>query len=114
MAFNKSNSAKATNNKQYLNIAGATVQAAYQISDSVISFTLNIPGASLRNMKLVSKKDGGTFISAPQVKGKDGNYHDVFCVWLSEADEARISKLVQDVFVGQDEKRDFTTRYEVK
>lgn len=96
-----------------LNLTGATIQAAYQLSDTCIVFTLNIPGVSLRDMRLIEKKAGGYFISTPQAKGKDGQYHDRFLVYLSVTDEQRVIKAVLDHFAGTNEKRDFKTRYEV-
>lgn len=96
-----------------LNLTGATIQAAYQLSDTCIVFTLNIPGVSLRDMRLIEKKAGGYFISTPQAKGKDGQYHDRFLVHLSVTDEQRVIKAVLDHFAGTNEKRDFKTRYEV-
>ena len=96
-----------------LNLTGATIQAAYQLSDTCIVFTLNIPGVSLRDMCLIEKKAGGYFISPPQAKGKDGQYHDRFLVYLSVTDEQRVIKAVLDHFAGTNEKRDFKTRYEV-
>lgn len=96
-----------------LNLTGATIQAAYQLSDTCIVFTLNIPGVSLRDMRLIEKKAGGYFISTPQAKGKDGQYHYRFLVYLSVTDEQRVIKAVLDHFAGTNEKRDFKTRYEV-
>lgn len=96
-----------------LDLTGATIQAAYQLSDTCIVFTLNIPGVSLRDMRLIEKKAGGYFISTPQAKGKDGQYHDRFLVYLSVTDEQRVIKAVLDHFAGTNEKRDFKTRYEV-
>lgn len=101
------------NDRSTLNLTGATIQAAYQLSDICIVFTLNIPGVSLRDMRLVEKKAGGYFISTPQVKGKDGQYHDRFLVYLSDTDEQRVIKAVLEHFAGVNEKRDFKTRYEV-
>lgn len=115
MAIKKNTTVPApeVNDRPTLNLTGATIQAAYQMSDTCIVFTLNIPGASLRDMRLVEKKAGGYFISTPQVKGNDGQYHDRFMVYLSEADEQRVIKTVLDHFTGTGEKRDFKTRYEV-
>lgn len=116
MAITKKNAnsvPETVNDRPTLNLTGATIQAAYQMSDTCIVFTLNIPGASLQDMRLVEKKAGGYFISTPQVKGKDGQYHDRFMVYLSEADEQRVIKTVLDHFTGTGEKRDFKTRYEV-
>lgn len=101
------------NDRPTLNLTGATIQAAYQLSDTCVVFTLNIPGVSLREMRMVEKKAGGYFISTPQVKGKDGQYHDRFLVYLSKADEQRVIRTVLDHFTGTNEKRDFKTRYEV-
>lgn len=116
MAITKKNAnsvPETVNDRPTLNLTGATIQAAYQMSDTCIVFTLNIPGASLREMRLVEKKAGGYFISTPQAKGKDGQYRDRFMVYLSEADEQRVIKTVLDHFTGTGEKRDFKTRYEV-
>jgi DNA-binding cell septation regulator SpoVG len=101
------------NDRPTLNLTGATIQAAYQLSDTCVVFTLNIPGVSLRDMRLIEKKAGGYFISTPQAKGKDGQYHDRFIVYLSATDEQRVIKAVLDHFAGRNEKRDFKTRYEV-
>lgn len=116
MAITKKNAnsvPEIVNDRPTLNLTGATIRAAYQMSDTCIVFTLDIPGASLRDMRLVEKKAGGYFISTPQVKGKDGQYHNRFMVYLSEADEQRVIKTVLDHFTGTGEKRDFKTRYEV-
>ncbi len=115
MAIKKNTAVTApeVNDRPTLNLTGASIQAAYQLSDTCIVFTLNIPGVSLRDMRLVEKKAGGYFISTPQVKGKDGQYHDRFLVYLSATDEQRVIKAVLDHFSGTNEKRDFKTRYEV-
>lgn len=115
MAIKKNTAVPApeVNDRLTLNLTDATIQAAYQISDTCIVFTLNIPGVSLRDMRLIEKKAGGYFISTPQVKGKDGQYHDRFIVYLSATDEQRVIKAVLDHFAGTNEKRDFKTRYEV-
>ena len=115
MAIKKNTNVPApeVNDRPTLNLTGATIQAAYQLSDTCVVFTLNIPGASLRDMRRFEKKTGGYFISTPQVKGKDGQYHDRFLVYLSAEDEQRVIKAVLDHYAGTNEKRDFKTRYEV-
>jgi DNA-binding cell septation regulator SpoVG len=115
MAIKKNTAVPApeVNDRPTLNLTDATIQAAYQLSDTCIVFTLNIPGVSLRDMRLIEKKTGGYFISTPQVKGKDGQYHNLFIVYLSATDEQRVIKAVLDHFTGTNEKRDFKTRYEV-
>lgn len=115
MAIKKNTAVPApeVNDRPTLNLTGATIQAAYQLSDTCVVFTLNIPGVSLRDMRLIEKKAGGYFISTPQAKGKDGQYHDRFLVYLSATDEQRVIKAVLDHFAGLNEKRDYKTRYEV-
>ena len=115
MAIKKNTNVPApeVNDRPTLNLTGATIQAACQLSDTCVVFTLNIPGASLRDMRLIEKKAGGYFISTPQVKGNDGQYHDRFIVYLSAEDEQRVIKAVLDHYAGTNEKRDFKTRYEV-
>ena len=115
MAIKKNTAVPApeVNDRPTLNLTGATIQAAYQLSDTCVVFTLNIPGVSLRDMRLIEKKAGGYFISVPRAKGKDGQYHDRFIVYLSATDEQRVIKTVLDHFAGTNEKRDFKTRYEV-
>ena len=115
MAIKKNTAVPApeVNDRPTLNLTGATIQAAYQLSDTCVVFTLNIPGASFRDMRMVEKKAGGYFITTPQVKGKDGQYHDRFMVYLSAEDERRVVDAVLNHFAGMNEKRDFKTRYEV-
>lgn len=54
-------------------------------------FTLQLPGLSLYDLRLVpAGKDYDAFIAMPQRKGSDGNYYDVYKLWISEDDEAEI------------------------
>ena len=111
--FNKSNqSTEPTREKAYLPITGATVQACHCISDRVCVFTLNVPGATFLNLKVVEGKNG-MFIAMPQTKGKDGQYYDLYRVFFSDEDTARIISAVGEHATGQGEKTDYKTRYEV-
>ena len=58
MAIKKNTTVPApeVNDRPTLNLTGATIQAAYQMSDTCIVFTLNIPGATG---------------SPPRMRGKD-------------------------------------------
>ncbi len=112
--FNKNNQNAAPEVvKQYLNIKGATIQAAHLIGDKVCVFTLNVPGASFLNLKVVEGKNGN-FIAMPQTKGKNGEYYDQYRIFLSEEDTKRVIDAVAEHCTGQGEKADFKTRYEVK
>ena len=92
--FNKSNHNAAPETvKSYLSIEGATVQACHLISDRICVFTLNVPGAIFFNLKVVDGKNG-EFIAMPQSKGLDGQYYDLYRVYLSEKDEQRVISAV--------------------
>lgn len=98
--------------KSYLSIKDATVQACHLISDRICVFTLNIPGATFLNLKVVDGKDG-EFIAMPQSKGRDGQYYDLYRVYFSDADAERIIAAVAEHATEQGEKTDYKTRYEV-
>ena len=109
--FNKSNAAPEIV-KAYLPIKGATVQACHLISDRVCVFTLNVPGATFLNLKIVEGKNG-MFIAMPQTKGRDGQYYDQYRVFFSEEDTQRIIDAVGQHATTPDSKTDYKTRYEV-
>lgn len=98
--------------KAYMYIEGATVQACHLISDRVCVFTLNIPGATFPNLKVIDGKNG-EFIAMPQSKGRDGQYYDQYRVYFSEQDVQRIIAAVSEHATAQGEKTDYKTRYEV-
>lgn len=98
--------------KSYLSIKGATVQACHLISDRICVFTLNIPGATFLNLKVVDGKNGA-FIAMPQSKGRDGEYYDLYRVYFSDADAQRIIAAVAKYATAPGAKTDYKTRYEV-
>ena len=111
--FNKSNQTAAPETvKSYLSIEGATVQACHLISDRICVFTLNVPGATFLNLKVVDGKNG-EFIAMPQSKGRDGQYYDLYRIYLSERDVQRVISAVEAHATAQGEKTDYKTRYEV-
>lgn len=111
--FNKNKLIAASEiNKSYLSIEGATVQACHLISDRVCVFTLNVPGGTFLNLKVVDGKNG-EFIAMPQSKGRDGQYYDLYRLYLSEKDAQRIIAAVSEHATAQGEKTDYKTRYEV-
>ena len=111
--FNKSNQNAAPEVvKAYLSIKGATVQACHLISDRVCVFTLNVPGATFLNLKVVEGKNG-MFIAMPQSKGRDGKYYDLYRVFLSDEDTQRIIDAVGEHATAQGEPTDYKTRHEV-
>lgn len=110
--FNKNTNAAPVVVKAYLSIKDATVQACHFISDRVCVFTLNIPGASFLNLKVVEGKNG-MFIAMPQTKGRDGQYYDQYRVFFSEEDTQRIIDAVGEHATSGAVKTDYKTRYEV-
>lgn len=111
--FNKSNQNAAPEVvKAYLSIKGATVQACHLISDRVCVFTLNVPGATFLNLKVVEGKNG-MFIAMPQSKGRDGKYYDLYRVFFSDEDAQRIIDAVGKHATSGAVKTDYKTRYEV-
>lgn len=98
--------------KSYLSIKGATVQACHLISDRICVFTLNVPGATFLNLKIVNSVNG-EFIAMPQSKGRDGRYYDLYRVYFSDADAQRIIAAVAEHATAQGEKTDYKSRFKV-
>lgn len=66
-------------------------------------FTLQLPGLSLYNLRVVpAGKNYEAFIAMPQRKGSDDNYYDEFKLWLSEDDTeailAEVDKILDEKF----------------
>ena len=84
----------ADNTKEFFDVKGMKVSNVREIGESgVISFSLLGRGLGLYNLRIV-KSARGSFISAPQSKGKDGKYYSQYALYLSEADEERVMKAV--------------------
>lgn len=99
--------------KQYLSIKGATIQAAHLIADNIAVFTLNVPGATFMNLKVVQGKNG-MFIAMPQTKGRNDLWYDQYRIYLSDEDQQRVIDTVGAHCMDKGAKIDFKTRYEVK
>ena len=98
--------------KSFMSIKGATVQAIHMVTDRICVFTLNVPGASFLNLKIVEGKNG-EFIAMPQQKGRDGQYYDMYRVYFSDKDTQRIIDAVGAHVPAPGEKTDYKTRFEV-
>ena len=70
-------------------VKGMKVERVRRLSDKVVAFSLNGNGLGLYNLKVIEGKEG-PFIAAPQEKGKNGKYYNVFAVYFSENDEKKI------------------------
>ena len=59
-------------------------------------FTLNVPGATFLNLKVVDGKNG-EFIAMPQSKGRDGQYYDLYRAYFSEQERAKTKYKTSDL-----------------
>ena len=78
-----------------LAIKGMKVDKVRRISEKVIGFSFNGNGLGLYNLKVIAGKEGD-FIAAPQEKGKDGKYYNIYAVYFSPEDEAKIIAKVKE------------------
>lgn len=78
-----------------LNIKGMKLSNVRRLSDKVVAFSLNGNGLGLYNLKVIEGKNG-KFIATPQEKAKNGEYYNIYSVYFSEEDEAKIIKAVLD------------------
>jgi hypothetical protein len=68
-------------------------------------FTLELPGLSLYNMRVVPAGEKyDAFITPPEVKGKDGNYYKQFYIALDKADQEAIIAEVDAILEEEFEK----------
>ena len=81
----------------YFNIKGMRAANIRRLGKSgVIAFSLLGNGLGLYNLRIVKGKNGNEFIASPQEKGKDGKYYDVYAVYISDEDAAKIIKAVKE------------------
>ena len=83
-------------------IKGMKVDKVRKLSDTVIGFSLLGNGLGLYNMKVIAGKNG-EFVAAPQEKGKDGKYYNVYAVYFSIDDEAKIIAAVKKKLPAESE-----------
>lgn len=103
----------ASDDRPKLNIKGATVSGCRFLSDTVIAFSLNLPGLALYNMKVIDGKRG-VFVSPPQNKSrKSDRWVDAVGVWLDRADEDKIAHAVINHATQSGDPVDWKTRHEV-
>ena len=88
--------------KTYLNITGMTIGNVRRLSKTVIAFSLLGNGLGLYNMRIVDGRNG-KFVAAPQEKGKDGEYYNVYSVYLSDDDQKRIIEAATKKLPAEDD-----------
>lgn len=89
----------------YFNLDGFEVKNVRKL-DFGTFFTLQVPGLSLYNLRVVPEgKSYDAFIAMPQIKGSDENYYDEYKVYLSDEDTAAIlaevDKILDEEFEEQ-------------
>lgn len=91
--------------KPDFNLKGMKVTNVKRLSDTVIAFSLKGNGLGLYNLKVV---DGarGKFVAVPQTKGKDGKWYDQYAVYLSDDDQKKVIKKVEESLDEGDEEDD--------
>lgn len=85
-----------------INIKGMKVEKVRKLSDKVIGFSLLGNGLGLYNLKVIAGKTGD-FIAAPQEKGKDGKYYNVYAVYFAEDDEKKVIAAVKGKLPKEEE-----------
>lgn len=89
MAYAKKAKETKESEKTYFDITGMKVQNVRVLSETTLAFSLNGKGLGLYNLRVVEGKNG-KFISAPQEKGKDGKWYNVYAVYFTDDDEAKL------------------------
>ena len=91
--------------KPDFNLKGMKVSNVRRLSDTVIAFSLLGNGLGLYNLKVV---DGarGKFVAVPQNKGADGKWYNQYAVYLSEDDQKKVIKKVEESLESDDEEDD--------
>ena len=70
--------------KEYMKIEDFSVSNVRVLSETAVSFTLKITGATFYNMRIVETKEGTRFISSPQIKAKNGKYYYQYYLGLDD------------------------------
>lgn len=69
-------------------------------------FTLKMPGLALYNLRVVPEgKNYNAFIGMPEEKGKDGGYHKVYALYLSDRDTKAVLDAVDAALEDKAHKR---------
>ena len=88
--------------KPFFSIEGMKVANVRRLSDQVVAFSLLGEGLGLYNLKVI---DGakGRFVAAPQTKGSEGKWYNQYAVYLSEKDQKKIIKKVDEALDEEDD-----------
>lgn len=102
MAFKKSNKKATESKREYLDLSQFTVTNVRVVTDTLVTFTMKGTGISLYGMRLIDGKNG-MFVAPPQQKGKDGNYYNLYAVYISEDDLDGLFNSIMKQIDGDDD-----------
>lgn len=84
--------------KKYFDLSGEWTVTNVRDLDFGTFFTLQLPGLSLYNLRVVpAGKKYDAFIAVPEEKGKDGNWHKIYNLFLDPEDVADIIEEVKEI-----------------
>lgn len=84
--------------KKYFDLGGEWTVTNVRDLDFGTFFTLQLPGLSLYNLRVVpAGKKYDAFIAVPEEKGKDGNWHKIYNLFLDPEDVADIIEEVKEI-----------------
>lgn len=84
--------------KTYFNIGDDWKVSNVRDLDFGTFFTLQLPGLSLFNLRVVpAGKKYDAFIAVPEEKGKDGNWYKIYNLFLDPEDTADIIEEVKQI-----------------
>ena len=83
--------AKKSDEKKNFILSGMTVANVRRLSEKVVAFSLLGNGLGLYNLRIVDGQKA-PFVAAPQEKGKDGKYYNVYALYLSRRMKRRSSR----------------------
>ena len=81
--------------KEYMKIEDFSVSNVRVLSETAVSFTLKITGATFYNMRVVETKEGTRFIASPQIKAKNGKYYYQYYLGLDDGTAKEIITAVE-------------------
>lgn len=100
MGFNVNGSKKESVKRVNFNLKDSSwvITHVRVVAENVVTFTLQMNGLSLYNMKVVESTRGDTagqmFLSNGQSRGADGKYYNNYALYLSDEDRNRIIEAV--------------------
>lgn len=87
---------KPNNEQEFLKIQSYQIDRAKVSKDGLVRFNLTLNGVAINGCRVAEGKNGD-FIAFPSYKGSDGKYYQHVFVRLSQEDQDKILKEVEDM-----------------